>query len=66
MGSGTYSSMTQPFTMPHSASNMSAVSSIRQDPMGMYLFTSSEMIKNAFPFSFENEMANKMAALIKS
>ncbi|ODM89892.1 hypothetical protein Ocin01_16789 [Orchesella cincta] len=36
MGSGTYSSMTQPFTMPHSASNMSAVSSIRQDPMAWF------------------------------
>ncbi|CAG7828769.1 unnamed protein product [Allacma fusca] len=35
MTSGTYPSMGQPFSMPHSASNMSAVSGIRQDAMGM-------------------------------
>ncbi|CAG7828768.1 unnamed protein product [Allacma fusca] len=36
MTSGTYPSMGQPFSMPHSASNMSAVSGIRQDAMAWF------------------------------
>jgi hypothetical protein len=35
MSSGSYPSMGQPFSMPHAASNMSAVSAgIRNDAMG--------------------------------
>ncbi|XP_026830482.1 homeobox protein prophet of Pit-1 [Ooceraea biroi] len=35
MGTTSYPSMTQPFSMSHSASNMSAVTGMRQDAMGM-------------------------------
>ncbi|KAG7198075.1 hypothetical protein KM043_018243 [Ampulex compressa] len=35
MGTTSYPSMTQPFSMSHSASNMSAVTGMRQDTMGM-------------------------------
>ncbi|XP_068085786.1 homeobox protein unc-42 [Anabrus simplex] len=35
MTTSSYPSMTQPFSMSHSASNMSAVSGMRQDAMGM-------------------------------
>jgi len=35
MTTGSYPSMGQPFSMPHSASNMSSVSGIRNDAMGM-------------------------------
>ncbi|XP_014204680.1 homeobox protein prophet of Pit-1 [Copidosoma floridanum] len=36
MSSTSYPSMTQPFTMSHSAANMSAVTSMRQDAMGYH------------------------------
>lgn len=35
MGGSSYPSMPQPFTMSHSASNMSAVTGMRQDTMGI-------------------------------
>ncbi|KAK0077111.1 hypothetical protein PV325_004418 [Microctonus aethiopoides] len=35
MGATSYPSMPQPFSMSHSASNMSAVTGMRQDAMGM-------------------------------
>lgn len=37
MGTTSYPSMTQPFSMSHSASNMSAVTGMRQDAMGEYI-----------------------------
>lgn len=37
MGASTYPGMSQPFSMSHSAANMSAVAGMRQDAMGKLL-----------------------------
>lgn len=46
MSTTSYPSMTQPFSMSHSASNMSAVTGMRQDAMGEFTRSSTMHYSN--------------------
>ena len=49
MGTTSYPSMTQPFSMSHSASNMTAaVAGMRQDAMGKFYYTFAVVLSRLY------------------